>query len=58
MATVNAKLYAIGGGSSIEYYDANHPTAGWQNYAQASFASEKRYVSCVAIGQYQGTCFQ
>ncbi len=58
MANVHGKLYAIGGASSIEYYDANNPTAGWQSYGQAAFAAEKRYVSCLAMGQYQGTCFQ
>ncbi len=46
LATLNGKLYAIG--SSIEFFDANNPMAGWQPYSQASFS--RLSSSCVAIG--------
>ncbi len=49
MATLNNKLYAIGGSTSIEFFDANNPAAGWQLYGQASFAVKRDRNSCVTI---------
>ncbi len=51
MATLNEKLYAIGGDgtTSIEFLDANNPAAGWQLYSQASFPVERRASSCLTI---------
>ncbi len=53
MATLNDKLYAIGGNgtNSIEFLDANKESAGWQNYSQASFAVQRYFsaISCAAI---------
>ncbi len=51
MATLNDKLYAIGGDqtTSIEFFDSNNPSAGWQVYSQAPLAVERSYTSCVAI---------
>ncbi len=51
MATLNDKLYAISGyrRTTIEFFDASNPSAGWQLYSQASFAVERAGSSCVAI---------
>ncbi len=61
MATLNDKLYAIGGGGtkSIEFFDANNREAGWQLYSQASFPVERIGISCVTVGTPKGTfCYQ
>ncbi len=57
MATLNEKLYAVSGSgtTSIEFFDANNPSAGWQLYSQTSFAVERKASSCVAIRT--GMCF-
>ncbi len=52
MATLNGKLYAIGGEggrTSIEFFDGNNPAAGWQNYSQAAFSVARIRSSCVTI---------
>ncbi len=51
MATLNNKLYAISGHTtSIEFFDASNPAAGWQLYSQASLAAQRPASSCVTIG--------
>ncbi len=51
MAAIYDKLYAVSGDNttSIEFFDANNPAAGWQMYSQAAFVVARPGISCVAI---------
>ncbi len=59
MPALNDKLYAIGGfgTKSIEFFDANNHSAGWQFYRQGSFNVERSAASCVTVGTPNGTFF-